>query len=79
MKSKLLQKKSDCLNKSREGLNGQQENTEDSSEPGRCVRLEFQGVLPTMWAKGKVLLRHQTVGPKKKAPVPRHAGFAPCR
>jgi hypothetical protein len=33
MKSKLLQKKSDCLNKSREGLDGQQENTEDSSEP----------------------------------------------
>jgi hypothetical protein len=26
MKSKLLQKKSDCLNKSREGLDGQQEN-----------------------------------------------------
>ena len=55
MKSKLLQKKSYCLDKSDALLDGQQENIEDSSGP--------------------LKVRDQTVGPKKKALVPRHAGF----
>ena len=38
MKSKLLQKKSYGLNQSREVLDDQQENTEDSSEPLEATR-----------------------------------------
>jgi len=70
MKSKLLQKKSDCLNKSREGLNGQQENTEDSSEPRKVRETGVSRCAPHNVGKGKVLLRHQTVGPKKEGPGP---------
>jgi hypothetical protein len=39
MKSKLLQKKSYCLDKSDALLDGQQENIEDSSEPFEAARL----------------------------------------
>jgi hypothetical protein len=75
MKSKLLRKKSHCLNKSRDVVDGQHENIEGSSVPWKGRETGASRCAPTIWAKGKALLRHQTVEPKKKAPVPRHAGF----
>jgi hypothetical protein len=53
MKSKLLQKKSYCLNNSREGLDGQQENIEGSSSPWRGHGIPPDPVNPAVDAEAR--------------------------
>jgi hypothetical protein len=66
MKSKLLQKRSYRTTQLREVVDGQHENIEGSSVPWRGRETGVPMCGSTMWAKGKALLRHQTVGPKRR-------------
>jgi hypothetical protein len=64
-----------AVTSSREVVDGQHQNIEDSSVPWKVRETGVSRCGSTMWAEGKLLLRHHAVGPKKRAPVPRHAGF----
>jgi hypothetical protein len=66
MKSKLLQKISYGVNQSREAVNDQQENIEDSSVPWReCENLGRAGFLAEVWptAQGYKLHKHNLINP----------------
>jgi hypothetical protein len=77
MKSELLQKISDCLNKSREGLDSQQENTEDSSEPRKVRETGVSRCAPHNVGKGEGPTASSNGEVKKESPGPETCRIRP--